>query len=109
MGLVKLEPLLEQLQVTLVKIGKLFPYTKIVWSCLLPRFECQNVKAMEEARARINRKAIRCISDKGGAFIKHTQFQAKPVQLFHADGTHLSELGNDLFLSNLQSAIERLI
>lgn len=112
LGLVKLKPLLKQLQVTLAKIGKLFPYTKIVWSCLLPRFAwrySQNVKVMEEARARVNRKAIRCISDRGGAFIKHTQFQAKPVQLFHADGVHLSELGNDMFLSDLQGAVERLI
>lgn len=82
LGLLKLESLFEQLQVTLAKIGKHFPYTKIVWSCLLPRFAW---------RFRQNVKAIRCISDRSGAFFKHTQFQAKPVQLFHADGVNLLE------------------
>lgn len=80
-------------QLTLAKIGKLCPNTKIVWSCFLPRFAwrySQNVKAMEETRARVNREAIRCISDRDGTFIRHTQFQAKPVQLFDADGMRLS-------------------
>lgn len=88
LGLVKLESLLEQLKVTLAKIGKLFPYTKIVWSCLLPRFAwrySQNFKAMDEARATFNRGAIWCMSERGGAFIKHTQFQAKSVQLVNAE------------------------
>ena len=66
----------------------------------------QNVKAMEKARVRLNREAIRSVSNKGGAYIKHPQFDQKPVQLFHADGVHLSQLGNDLLLNNFQGMIE---
>ena len=52
---------------------------------------------------------MRYVSDKGGAYIKHPQFETKPVQLFHADGVHLSQLGNDLLLNNFQGMIKKLI
>ena len=100
LGMVQLQPILNQLQSAVSEISKLFPKAKIVWSCLLPRMVwryTQNVKAMEKARARLNREAIGLVSNKGGAYIKHPQFDQKPVQLFHADGVHLSQFGNDLF------------
>ena len=57
----------------------------------------------EKARARLNREAIRLVSNKGGAYIKHQQFEPKLVQLFHADGVHY------LFLHKFQGMIEKLL
>ena len=65
---------------------------------------------MEKARARLNTEANRLVSDKDGAYIKHPQFEPKPVQLFHADGVHLlSQLGYDLLLNNFQAMIEKIL
>ena len=69
----------------------------------------QNVKAMEKARVRLNREAIRLVSKKDGAYIKHPQFEPKPVQLFHADGVHLSQLGKDLLLNNFLGLIDKIL
>ena len=69
----------------------------------------QNVKAMEKALARLNREVIRLVSNKGVAYIKHPKFEPKPVQLFHADGVHLSQLSDDLLLNNFQGMIEKLL
>jgi lysophospholipase L1-like esterase len=111
-GRTKLWSLVRLLQSTVLEIKKLFPSAKLVWSSLLPRFNWRystRVKAMESARARINREGIKLVASRGGAFIKHPQFEAKPIQLYHSDGVHLSQLGNDLFLNNLQGSIETLI
>lgn len=45
----------------------------------------------------------------GGAYTKHPQIKISHTELFHGDGTHLSKLGNDLFLNNLQGAIEHIM
>ena len=47
--------------------------------------------------------------NKGGAYIQHPQFEPKPVQLFYADGLHLSQLDNDLLLNNFQGMVEKLL
>ena len=41
--------------------------------------------------------------------IRHPQFIGKPKNLYHADGVHLSKLGNYLFLNNIQGAIEYFV
>lgn len=45
----------------------------------------------------------------GGRIIRHPQFIGKPQNLYHADGVHLSKLGNYLFLNNIQGAIEYFV
>ena len=64
---------------------------------------------MNQARARLDRVAIRSVVSLGGAFIKHPQFKASLSQLFDSDGVHLSQLGNDLLLNNMQGAIENFL
>jgi lysophospholipase L1-like esterase len=108
-GRTPLLSLIKLLQSTVLEIQQLFPDVRLVWSSLLPRFNWRysnNIQAMESARTRINREAIKFITSRGGAFIKHPQLEAKPVHLYHSDGVHLSQLGNEIFLNNLQGAIE---
>ena len=108
-GQTPIERLVQILINTLLEICALFPASSIVWSSSLPRFSWRfssNVKAMNQARARMDREAIRFLSVRGGHHIKHTQFNVKPPHLYHGDGVHLSQLGNDLLLNNYQGAIQ---
>lgn len=58
---------------------------------------------MNQTRTRVDRQAIKTMVSLGGAYIKHPQIKISHTQLFHSDGTHLSKLGNDLFLNNLRT------
>ena len=89
----------------------LLPGTVIVWSCILPRLKWRhsdNTVAMEDARARINRGVIRSVVSEGGRAIKHPDFQDKHPALF-SDNTHLSFIGNDIFLNSFQGAFETFL
>ena len=110
-GHIPIKRLLHLLRNTLEEVVNMFPQTKIIWSCTLPRHSWRfsnKVRAMEKARCRLDRAAIAYITSQRGSFIKHSQFNTKPTQLFEADGVHLSPLGNDIFLNNIQRVIQEL-
>ena len=89
----------------------LMPYTTIVWSCILPRLQwrySRNTKAMENVRIRVNRELIRFMKITGGKAIRYPDFHDKSPSLF-SDGTHLSFIGNDIFVNTIQSAFEMFI
>ena len=69
-----------------------------------------NTVAMEDARARINRGVIRSVVSEGGGgrAIKHPDFQDNHPALF-SDNTHLSFIGNDIFLNSFQGAFETFL
>ena len=48
-----------------------------------------------------------CVSE-GGRAIKHPDFQDKNPPLF-SDNTHLSFIGNDIFLNSFQGAFETFL
>ena len=83
----------------------------MVWSCILPRLKWRysdNAVAMEDARARINRGVIGSVVSEGGRAIKHPDFQHEHPALF-SDNTHLSFIGNDIFLNSFQGALETFL
>lgn len=111
-GKTRLDRLLTMVHDILFQCKTLFPKTKFVWSSTLPRITWRystNTKAMNQTRTRVDRQAIKTMVSLGGAYIKHPQIKISHTQLFHSDGTHLSKLGNDLFLNNLQGAIEHIM
>ncbi|WAQ94129.1 hypothetical protein MAR_006600 [Mya arenaria] len=62
---------------------------------------------MEKSRDRVNRALIYYIIQHGHKAIKHSDFNDKLPGLFYpmVTGVHLSQVGNDIFLSTLQSAL----
>ena len=63
---------------------------------------------MENVRKRINRELIRFIKINGGKAIRYPDFHDKSPSLFH-DDTHLSFIGNDIFVNTIQSAFDMFI
>lgn len=111
-GQVKTQKLLDRVRWDLRLLASVFPNTKLVWSFLLPRVAwrySKNVRAMEQTRNRVNRAAAKEILGCGGRLLRHTQFLGKPKQLYSRDGVHLSGLGNDIYLNNLQGALEYFV
>uniref|UniRef100_A0A8W8J6G5 SGNH hydrolase-type esterase domain-containing protein n=1 Tax=Magallana gigas TaxID=29159 RepID=A0A8W8J6G5_MAGGI len=111
-GKTRLDRLLTMVHDILSQCKTLFPKTKFVWSSTLPRITWRystNTRAMNQTRTRVDRQAIKTMVSLGGAYIKHPKIKISHTQLFHSDGTHLSKLGNDLFLNNLQGAIEHIM
>ena len=89
----------------------LMPYTTIVWSYILPRLQwrySRNTKAMENVCIRVSRELIRFMKVTGGKAIRYHDFHDKSPSLL-SDGTHLSFIGNDIFVNTFQSAFEMFI
>ena len=83
-----------------------FPNILFVWSAILPRLKFRNEQShnkLEKTRKRINSCIGAYLIRKGGAYIQYHDI-VETSELFR-DNTHLSELGNDIFLNILQGAL----
>lgn len=91
-----------------------YPDTCFVWSDILPRLDWRGVKpsdfkAMEKKRGCLNRVARKAVaSNCMGRIIIHDNFD-HTKGLFIKDGVHLSPVGNDLFLLNIQDGIQSFL
>ena len=87
-----------------------YPGINFVWSDILPRLKWRGAKpsdypAMERKRGSINRTARKAVASYAdGRQIIHDNFD-HTVGLFWGDGVHLSDIGSDLFLANIQEAL----
>lgn len=101
--------LLYHMKFVIAVLSNMIPGTSIVWSSLLPRLSWRfsnNVLAMETTRKRINRGMKSYLSKHGGYIIQHSDFDDKHLGLFMNDGVHLTFIGLDIFLNQIQGAIE---
>ncbi|XP_061166862.1 uncharacterized protein LOC133175766 [Saccostrea echinata] len=88
-----------------------FQNIRIIWSFILPRLQWRysaNLKAMENARKRLNSCIASIVLQSGGAIIRHTDIKPVPA-LFLQDGVHMSSLGNNIFLNSLQGGLEAIV
>jgi hypothetical protein len=89
------------------------PNTRIIWSEILIRRYWHVAKGdgkiIENIRKRVNCAVNNCIKNEGHYVIKHPNIQASEIELYRFDGTHLTDIGNDIYLNNLQGALETLI
>ena len=85
------------------------PLTCIVWSHILPRLfwrhAVSNVAA-DRSRCRVNSSVASFVLQSDGASIKYPDIRVAQSNLFLNYGVHLSSLGNHVFVSTLQAAIQ---
>ena len=60
---------------------------------------------MEKARKRVNLAVQNIVLGVGGYVIKHNNIRARNINLFRNDGTHLSDIGINVYLNTIQGAL----
>ena len=95
------------------RIRLLLPNTRIIWSEILMRRYWHVAKGdgkiIEKIRKRVNCAVNNLIKNEGHYGIKHPNIRASEIELYRFDGTHFSDIGNDIYLNNLQGALETFI
>jgi hypothetical protein len=100
-----------QMKTDLKHLGHLLPTTVFIWSDLLPRLYwhgARSHKGIDSIRKRVNRSGKGLVLGMGGRVINHPDI-VEEVGLFRGDGVHLSDIGNDILLNDLQGALESFI
>ncbi|VDI62701.1 Hypothetical predicted protein [Mytilus galloprovincialis] len=100
--------LLYHIKFTIAILSQMLPNCSLIWSSILPRRSWRyssDDHAMEVTRKRINRGVRSYILKHGGYVIKYPDFDDRHPALYSDDGVHLSFIGNDIFLNQIQSAL----
>ncbi|XP_061440306.1 uncharacterized protein LOC133364152 isoform X2 [Rhineura floridana] len=108
LGLVKGKALSVQACKDMQAIRQHWPWVRLLWSDLLPRRVWRDVwdpVGIDRARKKVNRQIRLALLGHGGLVIPHPQIQPQKGELYRADGVHLSDAGNDLFLGDLQRCL----
>jgi hypothetical protein len=111
-GLVPCGELLFHIKFTIAILSSMLPGTSLVWSSILPRMKwrySENIRNMEITRKRVNRGVRSYLLKIGGYVIRHPDFDDKHPALFKKDGVHLSFIANDIFLNQIQGALETFL
>ena len=93
------------------ELRSLLQNTTFVYSQILPSLHWRgeiNHSAIEKARKRLNSFVASVIIRADGCYIKYPKIQEE-MELFHSEGTHLSDFGNDLFLCRLQQGLQTFL
>jgi lysophospholipase L1-like esterase len=112
LGLTKSWQLFTDIECDLLRLRALQPDVIIIWSDILQRRYWHNAtdgKAMERTHKRVNLLVRNLVLSFGGCVIRHCNIRAREINLFRNDGTHLSKLGIDIYLNNIQGALERFL
>ena len=96
----------------ILELSNLFPSTNLILSAMLPRRNWSRsdmpLDKIERKRKLLNRFMRRLVSYLGGIFIAHEDIKADTPGFYFADGIHLSDIGNDLFLLSIKEALEKI-
>jgi hypothetical protein len=104
--------LFHQMRFTITILSRMLPGCSVIWSSIFPRRSWRysnNDHPMEITRKRINRGIRSYILKYGGYVVRYPDFDDRHLGLFLDNGVHLSFIGNDIFLNQLQSAFEPFI
>ncbi|XP_071976202.1 uncharacterized protein [Engystomops pustulosus] len=84
----------------------------VVWSEVIPRViwnGARNPESIERACRMLKMRVSRFVRSRCGMVIRHRQLEGDNAGLMLDDGVHLNDIGLDIFLSELQDAIERAL
>ncbi|CAC5367845.1 unnamed protein product [Mytilus coruscus] len=111
LGETKVGYLRNEIKATLEKVHSYLPNSSIVWSQILPRTHwrySESHDCMMTSRLRINSAIASFVLQHEGHYIKYPDILPNSTFLKEY-GVHLTDLGNDIFLNNLQGALEMFI
>ncbi|XP_061485695.1 uncharacterized protein LOC133386091 [Rhineura floridana] len=112
LGLIQGKALLIQACSDMQLIRQRWPGVRLIWSDILPRREWRGVwdpRAIDRARKMVNRRICLALLLHGGLTIPHSCIRHRQVELYRADGIHLSDTGNDIFLGDLQGGLREVV
>lgn len=108
-GKVKTLDLISSMQDTFRFLRINSPNTVLVFSEIIPRLCWSNslvFKSLNKVRKRINRAMEKFLVPDLGLSFRHMELEGNLPGLYRFDGIHLSEVGLDIFNSDLQTCIE---
>ncbi|XP_070593938.1 uncharacterized protein [Erythrolamprus reginae] len=112
LGLLKGLALVAQAGEDLKVLRKWWPSTRLVWSWILPRKVwrfAQHPRAIDKQRIQVNKEIGKLILAEGGFIIRHPDIRIHIPDLYRPDGVHLTDVGNDIFLTDLQRGLLELV
>ncbi|XP_040181424.1 uncharacterized protein LOC120915190 [Rana temporaria] len=108
-GKVKTYELVNKMKDSFQFLKMVSPHTVLVFSEIVPRLrwlESLIFKPLEKVRKRINKAMEKFLSPDLGFSFRHRELEGGVQGLYRADGVHLSEIGLDIFNTELQTCIE---
>ena len=111
-SLVPCGELLFHIKLTIAILSSMLPGTSLAWSSILPRVKwrySENLRNMGFTTKRVNRGVRSYLLLIGGYVIRHLDFDDKHPALFIKNGVHLSFIANDIFLNQIQGALETFL
>ncbi|XP_071979829.1 uncharacterized protein [Engystomops pustulosus] len=109
---VHLGELIALIQSDLERFSSFFSRFILVWSEILPRAVwegARDVAAIKRGRRLLNTRVSRFVTERGGVVVRHRELEGDNRGLLLPDGVHLSDIGLDIFLSDLQDGIDRAL
>ncbi|XP_063439102.1 uncharacterized protein LOC134720647 isoform X1 [Mytilus trossulus] len=109
---VKTLELIQNIVRDILRLHLLLPNTRIVWSEMLMRrywHGATDGKAIERSRKRVNSAINNYVLNDGHCIIQHPNIRAQELNLYRYDGTHLSDIGYNIYLNNIQGGIETFL
>lgn len=101
-----------QVKELILWLKDVLPGTTIVWSQILPRTSWRfsnNLKAMERCRYRLNNFIAYTVIANGGRYIHYPDLRLNIARFLKQDGVHLTDLGTEVLLNNLQGGLEQFL
>ena len=111
LGNVKGKELIELSRCYIRRLMTLYSDLRLIWSEILQRrywHNDNNQVAIETSRKKVNLaiKNIFLNEIQKGCIIRHPNITVKEKSLFRYDGVHLSDVGNNIYLNNIQGSLE---
>lgn len=104
--------LIEDMKRDLLRIMLLLPDTKIMWSDILMRrywHVARKGSKIELVRKRVNHEIAKFLTNDKHFVVHHPNIRARETALYRFDGTHLTNVGNDIYLNNIQGALDAIL
>ena len=104
LGTCKSIDLIQNIERDILRLRLLLPSTRIIWSDILMRryWHCaHNGTAIERAPKRKNSAVNKFVTNDGHCVIHHPNIRARERNLYRFDGTHVSDIGVDIYLNNI--------